>query len=190
MSRTAGFTLIEVMLAVSVLALIAVVTFTALAPAGRGFVLLQEVRDSLEERAWLSTRLQSDFSYLSGSEDRRVIPLRLTDERRGGDAFDELRILVREQGRPSLSYIRYYIDEAQQQLIREAVIPWAEDGEPEQWVLAPADSLDIEVQSPDGRWLQQWEESTPFKWPVAVRIHLKSDADERQWVFYPPGARK
>lgn len=189
MSRQSGFTLIEVMLAISVLALIVVVTFTALAPAGQGFTMLKEVRDSLDQRAWLSDRLQSDFAYLSSSRDSRVVPLRLTDDSRGGDAFDELWILVREPGRPSLSYIHYYIDEEDQQLIRESAIPWAEDADSQKWKLAEVTSLDVEVLNQEGQWTQRWETS-PFKWPVAIRISLKSSEDEQQWVFYCSGAKQ
>ncbi|PIV29169.1 MAG: hypothetical protein COS35_13455, partial [Zetaproteobacteria bacterium CG02_land_8_20_14_3_00_50_9] len=56
-----GFTLIEVLMSLTVMVLILSVSYTALGPAGEGFLQLQEGRDSLESSSWAGRQLRMDI---------------------------------------------------------------------------------------------------------------------------------
>ena len=138
--------MIEVLLAIVVFSLLASVSFVALGPAGEGFMQLKESREALERQQWVGRQLRRDVSYLSKSEDKSLPAVRLMNDSRGQDDFDELHLLVRDPMYPGLTLVRYYIDEEEGVLKREAISPWARTHvEPVSWSLAKVDSFAVEV---------------------------------------------
>lgn len=173
MLRTQGFTLVEVLMALSLFAMLAGVMYAALGSAGNGFQQLISIRDDVAAGQWLDRQLRSDLMYASRSEDDSVTPLVLTQDVRGGQVLDQLTLLVREPGRAGLSQVHYAIDEVSGELVRESRLALARDSvAPDRWPLAKADSFDVEVLDAQGRWQQRWEPGKPFVLPKAVRVHV------------------
>jgi len=184
MRKEAGFTLIEVLMAMSVFALLISVVYGALGPAGEGFIQLQEKRDQLEKSQWLGRQLRMDLSYLSASHDSEIKPIRISHDSRGDAVFDELWILSRESSQPSLTYIHYILDEEKGKLIRESRMAWARTSvDSLEWAMGDAESFDVELMNKEGQWVQRWETGKVFKWPKALRIIFRDTSGERLWDF-------
>lgn len=179
-----GFTLIEVLMSIVIFALLMAVVYGALGPAGEGFIQLQEHRDKLEKSHWLGRQLRMDLNYLSSSHDTKLSPIKVTNDNRGNTVFDELWVLSRESGQPSLSYIHYFIDEERGVLMRESRMAWARDSvDSMQWDLGDVESFDVEFLNTQGQWVQRWGEEKPFKWPLAARVKIKEVTGEREWTL-------
>jgi len=195
-----GFTLIEVLMALTVFALIAGLSYSALDTADNGFEILSKVRLTQEKSTWVARQLRSDLRYLSAapqhgvvqagrqSQVGAIVPIRIRNDNRGDVEFDELWLLVREPGQASISQVHYYIDEDSGHLIRESRSLLARDRvEPLRWDFGKAASWSVEVWDRQGNWRQDWNfDSTAFVWPKAVRVRMKATHDgnltgQRQW---------
>jgi len=177
-----GFTLIEVLLAIVVFSLIAAVTFSALGPAGEGFMMIKEHRTQLEEQQWLGKQLRRDVSYLSTSEDKSKPVVILNNDSRGENAFDELQLLIRDPMYPGLTLIRYVIDEDTHKLKREAMSPWARThAEPITWELVVVDSFNVEVLDTKSGWKDVWNQKQPYFKPQALRVTVRDSLGEMTW---------
>jgi len=177
-----GFTLIEVLLAIVVFSLIAAVTFSALGPAGEGFMMIKEHRTQLEEQQWLGKQLRRDASYLSTSEDKSKAVVVLNNDSRGENAFDELQLLIRDPMYPGLTLIRYVIDEDTHKLKREAMSPWARThAEPITWELVVVDSFNVEVLDTKSGWKDVWNQKQPYFKPQALRVTVRDSLGEMTW---------
>ncbi len=181
-----GFTLIEVLMAVSVFAMIAVISYGALGLAGEGFLQLQSIRDTEEENHWMSRMLQRDCGMLSGSAMKNARPLRLRSDQRGAGAMDEIWMLVREPGKPGITEVHYHVDEVSGELLRESRLLWSA-GEPQRMRLGTIRSFRVEVMDPDGHWQDRWNNEGTIRWPRALRIHIRDERDwETTWVLPTP----
>ncbi len=181
-NRERGFTLIEVLMAMTLFAMLMSVVYAALGPAGEGFLQLQEVRDRLERSYWLGRQLRMDVSYATATHDQQLKPLRISHDARGDAVFDEMWLLVREQAQPSITYVHYFIDEESGQLVRESRMAWARSTvEAIRWELGEADSFDVELLNRQGKWVQRWQDGGDFVWPKAVRVTLRNSQGERSW---------
>lgn len=179
-----GFTLIEALMAMVIFGLLMAVVYGALGPAGEGFIQLQEQRDKLEKSHWLGRQLRMDLNCLSSSHDTKLLPVKVISDSRGSAAFDELWLLSRESGKPSLTYIHYFMDEEKGVLMRESRMAWARDSvDSMQWEMGKIESFDVELLNDQGEWVQGWAEEKPFKWPLAARIQIKETAGGRQWTL-------
>lgn len=178
-----GFTLIEVLLAIVVFSLIAAVAWSALGPAGEGFVMLQESRVQVEEQQWIGRQLRRDVGYISASEDKSMPPVLLSSDSRGSSAFDELQMLIRDPMYPGLTLIRYKIDEDSGLLQREARNPWSRDNvESITWSLGKVNSFDVEVLGVDGVWKQIWSfDKPPYLKPKGLKVSISDQFGEMQW---------
>jgi prepilin-type N-terminal cleavage/methylation domain-containing protein len=177
-----GFTLIEVLLAIVVFSLIAAVSWTALGPAGEGFLMLKDSRLQLESQQWIGKQLRRDVSYLSKSEDEALPVMRLMNDSRGEDGFDELHLLIRDPMYPGLTLVRYYIDEETHKLKREAVSPWARTHvEPIGWDLSNIDSFDVEAFDPRSGFKSVMNQQVPFIVPRALKVTVRDTRGEMTW---------
>ncbi len=195
-----GFTLIEVLMALTVFALIAGLSYSALGTAGNGFDILSEVRLTQEQSGWAARQLRSDLRYLTAAPHTAPqhanlqagpaapAPIRIRNDNRGDVEFDELWLLVREPGLPTISRVHYYIDEENSHLIRESRALLARDHvEPMRWDFGKVDSLSVEVWDRGGNWRQDWDfRGQALTWPKAVRVIVKTGGDSnaagaRQW---------
>lgn len=184
MNRQAGFTLIEVLMAMALFALLLSVVYAALGPAGDGFIQLQETRDRLEKGQWLGRQLRLDMDYVSATSDSKLQPIRISSDSRGSGAFDELWLLTRESGQPSISQVHYFIDEESGQLVRESLMAWSRSSvEPLRWELGEAESFDVELLDQSNKWVQRWQSEKKFVWPKAVRITCRNSRGEHRWDF-------
>ncbi len=187
MNRLAGFTLLEMLVAMAVFALIAAVTYGAVAPAGEGFRTLQEARDTLE-RAWqLERRLRLDVNALARSEDPGVQVLRVTHAQRGGDAFDQLWLLVADAGAAGLVQVHYFLDE-HGMLVRESIMPWARSGRmPVRWEIRRAEAFEVQAMSgaPNARrqWADVWNAKQSGRLPRALRIRWRDAGGMREMIL-------
>ena len=153
---SAGFTLLEMLVALAVFALIAALCYAALAPAGDGFRMLRKQRDILESSYQMERRLRMDVGYLMLSRDRTLQSIVLRHDQRGGDAFDTLQLLVAGRASPFPIQVRYAIDEESGYLERESSPAWLRDAEPVLWRMQKAASFQVQALDADGRWLETW----------------------------------
>jgi len=187
-SNEAGFTLLEVLMALTVFALIATVCYSALGPAGEGFKQLQDYRDQLEESSWLGKQLRADVGSSCETSLQGVRPIQVKYDARGSFYADELTLLVRETGHQGLSLVHYTLDEAKGVLIRESHMAWArQNADIDRMELGKTSSFRVEIRNNTGQWQQSLhgEPSTTgrFHWPSALRITVVQEDKERQWIL-------
>lgn len=184
MADKRGFTLIEVLVALTVFALIAALAYAAVDTAGNGFNRLSKVRDQYERSRWMGSQFRMDVDYATNSYYPGLTPLRIEPDGGGDQALDQLQLLVREPGRSAVTIVRYYLDESTNKLMRESRIPWARSTtQPQLWSLGKASSLSIEAMDAQGSWRQHWPVTQPFTWPRALRIRVRSGGHEREWIL-------
>jgi len=195
-----GFTLIEVLMALTVFALIAGLSYTALDTAGNGFEMLGKVRLTQEKSGWVARQLRSDLRYLTAVPHRQavkqgqqlnadsIVPIKIQNDNRGDVEFDQLWLLVREPGQPTISQVHYFINEDNGHLMRESrSLLSRQQVEPMRWDFGKISSWSVEVWDRQGNWRQDWNFSAAaFVWPKAVRVTLKAGGndhgtDQRQW---------
>jgi len=177
-----GFTLLEVLLAIVVFSLIASVTYTALGPAGEGFAMLKESRVQLEKQQWVGKQLRRDVAYLSKSEDKNIPVVKLINDSRGQDDFDELQLLIRDPMYPGLTLIRYYVDEDTNTLKREAISPWARTHvEPIAWDLAEVESFAVEVFVAKSGYKQVLNQQNPPVIPKMIKVTVRDERGEMRY---------
>ncbi|MDQ6995977.1 MAG: prepilin-type N-terminal cleavage/methylation domain-containing protein [Mariprofundus sp.] len=204
-----GFTLIEVLMALTVFGLIAGLSYAALGTAGNGFKILADVRVTQEKSGWVARQLRSDLRYLSSPPHSsgfkqgqspgagKVVPIRIRNDNRGDIEFDQLWLIVREPGLQALSQVHYFIDENSGHLIRESKLLLARDlVEPIRWDFGKTASWSVEVLDQQGNWRQDWNfRGKAFVWPKAVRVTMKTSNDagltgERRTGEMQTGARE
>ncbi len=189
---TRGFTLLEMLMALAVFALVAAATYGALGVAGDGFIQLKSVRKSLEAQHWLGRQLRLDSSFATATALPGVVPLAISADNRGDGSFDTLDLLVREAGKPDLTRVHYAVDEESGMLERKTIALLArEESAPVTWKLGKVASFDVAVMDRQGEWREQWQPK-PFIWPRAIRVRVKDQRGEREWVlplFVGQGAR-
>ncbi|RMH49959.1 MAG: UDP-N-acetylmuramate:L-alanyl-gamma-D-glutamyl-meso-diaminopimelate ligase [Zetaproteobacteria bacterium] len=178
-----GFTLLEVLMALAVFALVAAATYGALGVAGDGFVQLRAQRRQLEVQHWLGRQLRMDSGFASATNLPGVVPLVLTSDDRGEEQFDTLELLVREAGKPDLTRVHYAIDEESGHLQRKSIALLAREGvTPEVWDMGAVRSFSVEALDDQGQWRQEWREK-PFRWPRALRVRVRDGRGEREWFL-------
>lgn len=202
MTRQQGFTLIEVLMALTVFALISVLAYSSLDIAGNGFKVLSEVRLVQEKSGWIGKQLRQDMRYLSTAphapkakpgiqaDSNNIVPIRIKNDNRGNVELDELWLLVREPGQQSISQIHYYIDESNHHLIRESRLLLARNHiKPIRWDFGKVRSWAVDILDRAGNWRQDWNfKAQAFTWPKAVKVTLQVDdqaniASQRQWLM-------
>jgi len=184
-----GFTLLEVLMALSVFALIAGVSYTALGPAGEGFKQLQEVRDQNESSSWLGKQLRADVASVTTSALKDLRPIVISSDIRGDTHVDELTLLLREAGRSGLTLVHYNLDEDKGELLRESRMAWARDYvKSDIMVFAQVSSFDVEVMDSNHQWQQQCVAKSDGKstqiWPKALRVTIvQYNGQSKEWLM-------
>ena len=197
-----GFTLIEVIMALSVFALIAGLSYAALGVAGSGFETLVDVRKSQQSSGWVARQLGSDMRYLSAAPHRYAVgqgqqqrtenpaPLRIKNDNRGDVEFDDLWLLVHEPGSNGTTQVHYYIDQDRGHLMRQSRLLVARKLiKPIVWDFGKAGSWGVEVLDLQGNWRQDWNfHGAAFQWPRAVRVRMQGADGEHfgaqhEWWF-------
>jgi len=183
-----GFTLLEVLMSLTVFALIAGISYTALGPAGEGFKQLQEVRDEIEVSSWLGKQLRADMSAITTSSLKKIKTITITSDIRGDTHVDELSLLLREAGRGGLTLVHYKMDETKGQLLRESRMAWARDYvKSDIMVLGNISSFDVEVMDKNHQWHQKMpavsDKNAVFSWPKALRVTIIQDGKPKYWLM-------
>jgi len=200
--REKGFTLIEVLMALTVFALISVLAYSTLDIAGTGFEVLNETRLVQEKSGWVGKQLHQDIRYLTAaphaapsqpgisSGQDNIVPIRIQNDNRGDIELDELWLLVYQPGQYGITQVHYYIDESTEHLIRESRLLLARAHiEPVRWDFGRIRSWSIEIWDRDGNRRQDWNfDAKSFVWPKAIQINLQVDdnnsiASQRQWLM-------
>ena len=182
MSRAqSGFTLIEMLVAIALFALLVAICYTALGPAANGFRELARARNDLGRTEMIARQLRMDTAYAMASQDKNVLPFSMQVDRRGNASFDRFTLTTHEVGQPVLVEVHYFIDESTGVLERDSILPWARNGvKPMRWDLGPVTSFQVEAMDAAGNWLQNWSGGLL---PKAIRITLRDARSERQWVL-------
>ncbi len=197
-----GFTLIEVLMALTVFALISALSYSALDIAGAGFETLSQVRLQQEKSGWVGKTLRQDMRYLSAAPGKtlnksanqtaanQTVPIRIQNDNRGDVEFDQLWLLVQLPGTQSISQVHYYIDEDNNHLMRDSRLLLARGNiKPIRWDFGKIHSWVVEIWDRDGNHRQDWNfDAQSFRWPKAVDVHLQVDdsgsiGSQRQWLM-------
>lgn len=186
-----GFTLLELLVALAVFALIASLCYAALAPAGDVFRMLRTQRDILESSYQFDRRLRMDVSYMMVSNDASLSALEIRHDQRGGNAFDALDLLISSEQSPLPVRVRYAIDEESGFLERQSSPAWLRDAEPMVWRMQRADSFEVQALDESGRWLDTWQNpksasvDQPKRLPLAVRVRWREGAGIAHELLLP-----
>jgi len=201
-SAEQGFTLIEVLMALTVFSLISVLAYGTLDTAGTGFKILSDVRMAQEKSGWVAKQIRKDMRYLTAaphypapkpgilSASQNIVPIRIKNDNRGNIELDDLWLLVREPGLQAISQVHYYIDEDTNHLMRESRLLLARDHiEPMRWDFGKILSWSVEVWDTNANWRQDWNfNAQAFVWPKAIKVTMLVDdkatiASQRQWLM-------
>jgi len=180
-----GFTLMEMLVALAIFALIAAVCYAALVPAGEGFRMLQQQRDVLESSYQMDRRLRMDAAYLMRSQDKSLISLEITHDQRGADAFDGLTMLVADGESVAPMLVHYAIDEDTGHIVRQSGMVWMRDAQPVSWQMQQASSFEVQALAPDGKWLDTWDKSNGDVLPPAVRVRWRLGEGVQRELLLP-----
>jgi len=183
MSR--GFTLLELMVALAIFALIASVSYAALVPAGEGFRMLQAQRDVLESSYQMGRRLRMDVNYLMRTSDKSLIQLEISHDQRGGDAFDSLTLLVSDASSVAPVQVHYALDEDGGHIVRTSTPAWLRDAKPVEWQMQQATSFEVQALASDGRWLDVWDKTQGDTLPEALRVRWRLNDGVQRELFLP-----
>jgi len=180
-----GFTLLEMLAALAVFAMIATVISAMTLGAGEGFADLKSSRDRFAQSFALGRQMRLDVSALSLTANENVEVLML--ERGYGAADrDELWLLVREPDRPDLSLVHYWLDELGDEpvVVREVLPALAAGGQkPLRWEVAMAHSFALEALDDQGAWRRDWKSSDAEKLPRALRLTWEGDFGKRELML-------
>ncbi len=183
-ARERGFTLLELLAAVAVFALIAALTYGAVQMAGEGFEELKHTRDALERAGQLDRRLRLDVNWLARSADTHLQTLKIVHDQRGDASFDQLWLLVADESSPSLLEVRYAVDEDRGVLVRESGSAWRRPGvEPVRWDMGKVDSFEVRALDAGGQWQPLWDARNMHALPRAIRVRWRVDKRERELVL-------
>ncbi len=181
-----GFTLLEMLVALAVLALIAAVTYAAIQPAGEGFQQLQKSRDALERAYQLDRRLRMDVDYLARSADKAVQTLEIVQDQRGSNAFDQLWLLVADVNSPTLIQVHYFIDEEKDKdvLVRESAMPWQRaGGRFVRWDMGQVESFEVQALDDSNQWRNVWNAKKSGNLPRALRVRWRDKRGGRNLIL-------
>jgi len=179
-----GFTLLEMLVALAIFALIAAVTYAAIVPAGEGFQQLREARDGLERAYQFDRRMRMDVNYLSRSADKTLQTLEIVHDQRSGDAFDQLWLLVADASSPALIRVHYFMDEDKGVLVRESAMPWQRgEGQLVRWDMGKAQSFEVQAMDANRQWQDIWKAKESGKLPRALRVRWRDEHNERELIL-------
>ncbi len=179
-----GFTLLEMLVALAIFALIAAVTYAAIQPAGEGFRQLQKARDGLERAYQLDRRLRMDVDYLSRSSDKSVQVLEIVHDQRGNNAFDQLWLLVADASSPALIRVHYFIDEDKGVLVRESAMAWQRSGGGAmRWNMGKVESFEVQALGAGKQWRDVWKSKESGSLPRALRVRWRGEGGERELIL-------
>jgi len=186
--RAGGFTLLEMLVALAIFALIAAVTYATVVPAGRGFQILQQVRDSVEQSYRLDRRLRMDVNALTPSADLTVQPLKIAHDQRSGDSLDQLWLLVTAASSPSLVAVHYFVDEEAGVLVRESVMPWRrreslDQHPPMRWEIGKVSSFQVQAMDENRHWVDLWDAKKSSRLPRALRVRWRDSHGKRELLL-------
>lgn len=174
-----GFTLVEVLIAVSVFAILAGSVYVALSALTDAAYVQRERSDELAELQLSLARLEADLRQLASrpirTDDGGLQPALLGER----DRIEATRAgWGNPQGHRRSQLQRFAWSVADEELVRRA---WpvtdraTGSGAQDEAVLATVREFRLEYRSQDGRWLEQWPpESVPAALPVALRYRLDS----------------
>ncbi len=179
-----GFTLLEMLVALAIFAMIAAVAYAAIQPAGEGFQQLRQARDGLERAYQLDRRLRMDVDYLSRSADKNLQTLEIVHDQRSDDAFDQLWLLVADASSPALIRVHYFMDEDKGVLVRESSVPWQRDeGQPVRWDMGKAESFDVQAMDSNHQWQDVWKSKESGRLPRALRVRWRDGHNRRELIL-------
>jgi len=181
-----GFTLLEMLVALAVFALIASVCYAALVPAGEGFRMLKAQRDVLESSYQMDRRLRMDTAYIMQSADRSLITLEINHDQRGADAFDTLTLLVADGESVAPQQVHYAIDEESGMIVRQSAMAWLKEAQPIIWNMQQAFSFEAQALAPDGQWVDTWDrKSNGDVLPSAIRVRWRAGEGVQRELLLP-----
>ena len=183
-----GFTLVEVMVALTILSLVMIVTVTGFRTLGNTQASIDRMTDRVDEIRSVSSFLREAFEATVVGDNNEGLTLG-----GGGGAVSEGFFRLDEQGvewRSALLFGETFGGSLFLRLARQddtLVLQWQEPvtRQPRKWVNSPSRVVIDQLEEfqlafrreSDGQWLQQWDGSTST--PAMIRLSIKSSG--RYW---------
>jgi len=179
----AGFSLLEMLVALALFAMISSMVYLSLSTTADGFSLLEGERRHQRDMARIKAVLKQDAAYLAVSLDSSLQPVVLHKDRRSDLSYDRLALTVREMDRPLLSLVRYRVDEASGELIRESAVPWVRSRGGESIIqrLGKIESFDVELLNQSGQSMAVHSRLSQI--PASVKVTVQDRVGEMGWIF-------
>lgn len=194
-ARLAGFTLLELLIALAIFAILATVTYGGLTQILKQRARVEVAAERLHELQLCYRLMQRDFSQAveRGVRDQYgdpLAPLTLGGDQAGLEFTRSGWHNPAQRARASLQRVRYGAD--QDRLLRHTwtVLDRAQETEPlEQLLIEGLQSMQVRLLDDNGRWWEQWPDpaaagsATP---PVlrAAEVRLELDGlGELRWLF-------
>jgi general secretion pathway protein J len=176
---TRGYTLIEVLIAVSVFAILAGSVYLALSALSEAAFVQRERSQELAELQLTATRLEADLRQLVSRPVRQADGDLAPALAGQGERFEATRagwINLADQRRSQLQRFGWF--RQGQDLVREfqpVTDPAGGGAAQTEIVLEGVGLFELEYRSMDGNWLDQWPpETAPDALPSAVRYRLQT----------------
>ncbi len=177
-----GFTLLELLLAIAVTAVVAWLAAAALAPAVQGWRTLAETRTA-EERLLLAGMLLRRDVRLAIPGGRQVAPLVVENDSRGARQLDRLAVLAATDEFPEPARITWRVDEDTGELVRTSRGLLHGEGAAIEMRFGRVESFSVRVLGEDGRWQENWGAAgAPVAWPQLVEVEVRAAGGVRRWI--------
>ena len=177
-----GFTLLEVLLALAVTAIVAWLAAGALSPAFSGWRTLAALREQEQRLLLAGILLRRDLGLLARGSGQ-VPPLVIENDSRGGRELDRLKLLAATDEFPELARVAWGVDEATGELVRTSRGLLHGEGQAIVMRFGKVESFSVRALGEDGRWRDNWGEAgAPFSWPQLVAVEARTKAGLRRWL--------
>ncbi len=177
-----GFTLLEVLLAIAITAVVAWLAAQALAPAMKGWRSWQKAQQAQTELLLAGLLLRRDLALLSPGAGQTPA-LVIENDSRAGREFDRLRLLAATDEFAELARVRWYVDERTGELVRESVGMMHARAAALEMRFGKVASFSVRARGEDGRWQDNWGAlGAPRVLPELVEVKVKTGQAQMRWL--------
>ncbi len=183
--RSAGFTLIEILVAVGLLSVILAAIYGTFFLSHRALEGMDESMVRLQESRRALDILKRELDSAVYSADEKNTLLRIVDRDFGGRQAVQLTFTTLSVLRPGLSRITYYIEEndGRLNLLKKVESPGSDQETEGVDIIEDMEAFSIEAKYSDG-WVRTWDTEVNKDIPAELRIGLTMKVRERKVTLF------